>query len=254
VTITVIARRFRCDAAAGPGKVFTDRMPGVAAAYARRTARLAEILRHIGLVLRGAAGTRLAQRLALPVSGSTLLRLVRRGMPTCVGPAPRIVRINDWAWRPGHRYGSIVCDLQRRRIVNLLPELAAGTVQARLAAHPGIEVIACDRGGAHGSAALRACPDAQQVADRWHLFENRSAAFPDAVRRSLPCIRGAIGTAAADPRPLTAAERRQHDGLLRRQAGHADIHRLAEAGTRIKQLVCRTGRRRRLLPSSVPRY
>ena len=88
-----------------------------------------------------------------------------------------MIGIDDWAWRRGHRYGSIVCDLERRRIVDLLPDRAASTVEAWLTAHPGIEVIARDRGGAYGPAASRACSNAWQVADRWHLFENASAAF-----------------------------------------------------------------------------
>ncbi len=158
-----------------------------------------------------------------------------------------MIGIDDWAWRRGHRYGSIVCDLERRRIVDLLPDRAASTVEAWLAAHPGIEVIARDRGGAYGPAASRACPNARQVADRWHLFENASAAFLAAVHRSLPRLRTAIGSVAVDPRQLTAAERRQHDGFLRREAGNATIRRLAEIGTPIKQIVRRTGRSRKLV-------
>jgi transposase len=221
-------------------------MPNVAASHARRTSRLAEIQRHVGLALGGAAGARLAQRLGMPVSGSTLLRLVRRGMRVCAGPAPRVIGIDDWAWRRGHRHGSIICDLESRCIVDLLPDRAIGTIEDWLSTHPGIEVIARDRGGAYGPAASRACPGARQVADRWHLFENASAAFLDAVRRSMRRIRAALGAPAIDPRRLTAAEQRQHEGLLRHQADNVMIRRLAEVGTPIKQIVRQTGRSRKL--------
>jgi len=107
-------------------------------------------------------------------------------------------------------------------------------------------MIARDR-GAYGSAATRARPGARQVADRWHLIENASAAFLDAVRRSMSRMRAAIGTATIDPAPLICAERRQHDGPLRRQDANAIIRRLAEAGTPIKEIVRRTGHSRKVV-------
>jgi transposase len=134
-----------------------------AAPHARRTKRLAEIQRHVGLALGGAAGARLAGRLDLASSGTTLFRLVSRDMPHLPGPPPRAVGIDDWAWRRGHRYGSIICDLEHRRIIDLLPNRATTTVQAWLAKHPGIAVIARDREASYGAAATSACPDAVQV-------------------------------------------------------------------------------------------
>jgi transposase len=127
-------------------------MPGAAASHARRTSRLAKFQRHVGLALGDAAVAQLTQRLGLPVSGSTLLRLVRGRMRGCPGPQPRVIDIDDWASRRGHRYGSIVCDLERRRIVDLLPDRAAAMVEDWLSRHPGIAVIARDRGGAYGPA------------------------------------------------------------------------------------------------------
>lgn len=249
--IHVIARRFRCDSDECPRKVFTEPMPNVTTPYGRRTSRLAGIQRHVGLALGGAAGARLAQRLGLPVSGPTLLRLVRRGVTACTSMPPRVIGIDDWAWRRGHRYGSIVCALERRCIVDLLPDRASGTIEDWLAAHPGIQVVARDRGGAFGPAAARACPGIRQVADRWHLFENASAALLDAVRRAMPRIRASLSVAAVDSSLLTAAERRQHDGCLRRHTDNAVIRRLAEAGAPIKEIVRRTGRSRKLVRAIV---
>jgi transposase len=213
----------------------------------RRTRRLAERQHHVGLALGGAAGSRLAQRLGLPVSGSTLLRLVRHGASCRTTPELRVIGIDDWAWKRGHRHGSIICDLERRRIVDLLRDRASATVEEWLAAHPGIEVIARDRGGAYGPAATRACPGATQVADRWHLIENASAALLDAVRRSMRRIRAAFGAATVAPALLTAAGRRQHDGFLCREAANAIIRRLAAVGTPIKEIVRQTGHSRKVV-------
>jgi hypothetical protein len=104
-----------------------------------------------------------------------------------------VVGIDDWAWRRGHRYGSIICDLERHRIVDLLADREAATVAAWLARHPSIQIIARDRGAGYRQAATHGCPKAIQVADRWHLMENASAAFLDAVRRSMGAVRKALG-------------------------------------------------------------
>lgn len=86
-----------------------------------------------------------------------------------------VIGIDDWAFQRNHRYGTLVCDLKRRRVVSLLPDRETATVQARLAEHPGISILARDRGGGYGEAAAQALPDAEQVADRWHLMENATS-------------------------------------------------------------------------------
>jgi transposase len=122
------------------------------------------------MALGGAAGARLAHRHALSASRDTLLRLVRRNAPTAPISAPVIIGIDDFAWKRGQRYGTIVCDLERRRIIDLLPDRQQATVEAWLARHPEITVVARDRGAGYGHAVGRACPQAIQVADRWHLI------------------------------------------------------------------------------------
>ena len=82
----------------------------------------------------------------LPVSNDTLLRVVRRRTAVPTEPLV-IIGIDDWAFRRNHRYGTIVCDLERRRIVTLLPDRETATVQAWLAGHPEIKIVSRDRGG-----------------------------------------------------------------------------------------------------------
>ena len=96
-----------------------------------------------------------------------------------------VIGIDDWAWRRNHRYGTIVCDLERHRPVTLLPDREQATATAWLEGHQEITVVARDRGGGYGEAVARALPQAVQVADRWHLLENASRAFLDAVRRMM---------------------------------------------------------------------
>jgi transposase len=124
---------------------------------ARRTVRLESLVHHLGLALGGRPGAGFAQRLVMPVSNDTLLRVVRRRARLPV-ERPTVIGIDDWAWRRNHRYGTIVCDLERRRIVTLLPDREQATAEAWLADHPDIAIVARDRGGGYGEAAATGAP------------------------------------------------------------------------------------------------
>ena len=247
VRLVVIARRFRCDAASCRRAIFTERFSAdILAPRARRTARLDCLVHHLGLAVGGRPAANFARRLMLPVSNDTLLRAIRRrGRPSF--PAPTVVGIDDWAWKRNQRYGTIICDLERRRPIRLLPDREPATAQAWLAAQPQITIVARDRGGAYSLAAAKALPQATQVADRWHLMENAGHAFLDAVRKSMRQIRSAIGAATVDADLLTAAERIQYEGYLRREDANAAILARAKKGMPIKQIMRETGHSRGLV-------
>jgi hypothetical protein len=131
--------------------------------------------------------------------------------------------------------------------VRLLPDREPATAQAWFTDHPTIEIIARGRGGGYGEAAAKALPQAVQVADRWHLMENASRAFLDAVRKSMRQIRSVIGAATINPKLLTAAERIQYEGYLRREQTNAAILALAKDGLPLKQIARQTGHSRGLV-------
>ncbi|ORE97104.1 MULTISPECIES: ISL3 family transposase [Aurantimonadaceae] len=246
VRLRLITRRFRCDVGTCRRKIFAERFGEAVPERARRTGRMECIVHHLGLALGGRPAASFAERLMMPVSNDTLLRVVRRrarprnDVLTTIG-------IDDFAFRRNHRYGSIVCDLQRRQIVKLLPDREIATVAAWLADHPDIRIVSRDRGGGYGEAAALALPEVVQVADRWHLMENASAAFLDAVRKSMKLIRVTLGATAIDPKLLTSAERIQYEGYLRREETNGVVEGLAADGIPIKEIVRRTGRSRKLV-------
>src|SRR4051812_27282060 len=213
VALRVQARRFRCATPGCQRRIFAERLPEVAALRARRTGRLADIQRHIGLALGGEAGSRLARRLTMPIAATTLLGMLRRGAPGTPTQAPRVLGVDDWAWRRGRRYGTILVDLERHRVVDLLPDRHADTLVEWLKAHPGAEVISRDRGGTYADAARGGAPHAVQVSDRWHLLENCSSALLHAVRRRRREVQSAaqqdtVETTSTVAPPMTSAERR----------------------------------------------
>lgn len=164
VQLVVSARRFRCDVSSCTQRIFAERFGGgTLEPWARRTARVDDLVHHLGLALGGRPAASFAGRLMLRVSNDALLRLVRRrGCPAV--PTPKIIGIDDWAWRRNNRYGTMICDLERRRTIRLLPDREAATAQAWLAAQPQIKIVARDRGGTYALAAARALPHAVQIA------------------------------------------------------------------------------------------
>jgi transposase len=190
VRLQVAVRRFACPQPECPRRIFTERLPGFAAPWARTTDRLRRTQTDIGSSLGGEDGARLAVRMAINTSPDTLLRRVKRMKSTPAEP-PRVVGIDDWAWRKGQRYGTIVVDLERSDVIDLLPGRDADTVAAWLKAHPGIEVVSRDRSATYAQAATEGASRAVQVADRWHLLKN----LREAVERVLERHSAVIGAA-----------------------------------------------------------
>ena len=176
VRLQLTVRKFVCRNPSCRRRIFTERVPALAAAYARRTQRLATVLQAIGVALGGQAGARLTQCLGFPASRDTLLRLVRRLPLPAVLPLVAI-GVDDWAHRKRQRYGTIIVDLTDRRPVALLHDREADTLASWLRAHPGVTIIARDRLKAYMDGARAGAPQATQVADRFHLLQNLAEAL-----------------------------------------------------------------------------
>ncbi|MFL5662031.1 MAG: ISL3 family transposase [Ktedonobacteraceae bacterium] len=171
VILALTVRKFVCRTPTCPRQIFTERMPDLVQSYARITNRLRDVLIALGLATSAEVCARLAPKLGMQVSPSTLLRLLHT--VSCASPTSvRILGIDDWSWKKGQIYATLLVDLERRRPIEILPDRKEETVGAWLLTHPEIEVVSRDRGGEYAAAARKGAPQAKPIADKFHLLLN----------------------------------------------------------------------------------
>lgn len=179
VQLVVLVRRFYCDNNECKRRIFSQRFPTLTRPYAKRTDRLSQALREVGLVLGGEAGAALARKLGMGTSPDTLLRVIKAEISASSSPDPTLknptltkIGLDEWSWKKGQTFGSIIVDLTTNRVVDLLQNRSGETVKKWLRDHPGIELISRDRSTEFALAASEAAPQAIQVADRFHIVRN----------------------------------------------------------------------------------
>ncbi len=176
VVLRLSVRKFFCRNPDCSRKIFTERLPPFVQPYAQVTTRLFEAVQAIGLATSGELGTRLAGRIGMHTSPTTILRRIMALAP-CFASQVSCLGIDDWAFRRGRKYGTILVDLTTRTIIDLLPDRSAETSAAWMRTHPEIELVSRDRGGDYASAAASGAPQAVQCADRFHLLVRRIGAY-----------------------------------------------------------------------------
>ena len=244
VCLQLRVRKWFCRNRACHRRIFTERLPTIAAPWARRTLRLAQRLVALGVALGGTAGVRLGHAWDLAVSRNTLLRGLRR-QSTPSFPPPTVLGVDDFALRKRHTYGTILVDLERRQPVALLPDRTAATFAQWLQEHPGVAVIARDRSTAYAEGARQGASEAIQVADRFHLLQNLREALDQVFITHSPILDAVNETMRQPPVPLPdgtmavpvpphdiplPAQHRAAQRQARRQALHTQVWALHHQG------------------------
>jgi transposase len=143
VTVNVRLIRWRCGNSQYYRKTYGDQVCSLAPSYARRTRRVASLVQMIGHGAGGLPGQQLLQRLSMPVSDDTILRELKRSAEPRDGATNlQAVGIDDWAWRKGSSYGTIMVDLERRQVVDVLEHRSADGTAKWLRQHLNVAFIA----------------------------------------------------------------------------------------------------------------
>jgi transposase len=244
VHLQLRVRKWFCRNRSCPRRIFTERLPTVAAPWARRTLRLAQRLVALGVALGGTAGGRLSYAWDLAVSRNTLLRGLRR-QPAPSFPTPKVLGVDDFALRKRHTYGTILVDLERRQPVALLPDRTAEPLAQWLREHPGVEMIARDRSSAYAEGARQGAPGATQIADRFHLLQNLKEVLDHVFTMHEKTLDAVNATLRPQPVPLSdgtlavlvpphdislPAQQRAAERQALRQALHAQVWTLHRQG------------------------
>lgn len=255
VQLIINVRRLQCRTPSCPQRIFTERLPQTVLPYARETQRCTATVETLAFALGGKPTQRVAGAVGLPIDDASVIRRLRRASVDTPSKVT-VVGIDDFAFKKGNRYGSILVDLQEHRPLDLLPDRTTDTVEAWMRKHPEIEVVSRDRSSTYRAAIDAGAPQAVQVADRFHLVHNAVEAVQHVVERERAALTDAAEKIAATlpstedvpakissesvATPSSASPAKQALSASRRECRYkryCEVVRLRENGMSLREIV-----------------
>lgn len=187
LAVRLRVRRFFCDRKRCGRLTFVEQVEGLSERHRRSSLGLKKWLRAVAVELGGRAGERLCRTLNLRVGRTRLLELLEA--PEIPARAPRVLGVDEFAFRRGRTYGTVLVDIEAGTVVDVLPDRTSETFAAWLREHPGVEIVCRDRATAYTKAVKESAPDAIEVADRWHLLQNLGTAVEKTCHQHRSCLR-----------------------------------------------------------------
>ena len=246
-------RRFRCRNQQCRQTIFAERLSALVAPRARETARFREVAGEAGYALGGLPAQRLLRRLGIRIGRDTILRRVKARIQTLPKPTVRVLGVDDWAWRKHQHYGTMLMDMESRRVVDLLPVRTADSFADWLRGHPEVRVITRDRSTLYADGGRQGAPTAVQLLDRYHLVSNLSDAVERDVQQMQIQARAALRQQMvpnSEPRRLTLVEARRQRCREARYQRYMAVVELRKQGYTQEAIAERVG----LQPETVARW
>lgn len=236
VRVELEVRRFFCSNPDCELETFAEQVPGLTQWHQLRTPKLRGLLEAIALALAGRAGARLAAVLGVSTSRDTLIRLIRALPDPEIGQVT-VLGVDEFAKQKGRSYATLLIDMDTHRPVDVLDDRTAEAFAAWLREHPGIQTICRDRAGYYAEGARDGAPDAQQIADRWHLWKNLCDAAEATIRAHRTDLAELVPEApsAAEPAPVPVVP--ESLTAVRTRERHAAIHALLAEGRTHTEIV-----------------
>lgn len=205
VTLLMRQRRYYCDNEECKVDIFTERTDFVSP-YFQFTERCREYMLKVATLVSCEAASKILAYQGIRVSGDTLLNMLKAAGMAYQGKSGRKIGVDDWAYRKGQKYGTLICDLETHEIIDVLEGRDRETFEKWLQGHPDIEIVSRDRASAYASAVNNVLPEAVQIADRFHITKNLLEALDASMKSFMPEVVEVPNDESAEPSVAEASQ------------------------------------------------